>query len=332
MVKAKEPVAEQWYPMKLGSSCQDDATTRFYSLRYEFKPASIDSTRPGTLHNSTENKCTVEFFNNQAGKPKVGFQGNSEDCKELDAVLFFDGKSFRLERMHRAFKSLRHIRQPGESSAAAQGMNLKDSEPDEDENGNVERISTSQVADKSLKKPPMIPVQREKIESEEITPIPSKPDPPAAGKKKANKKVAEPKAKSKKAVSPAAVPASPVDKKREREPSPVNIDIDDEQDHESPTKKATPEEDQIEVEEVVEELSEYEEVDISEDEEDKTGVDQTAATLRAQAAAGDEKAKPSSSSSSSGSGSSGSGSGSSSSDSGSDEEDSASSADDGDDI
>lgn len=36
MVKAKEPVAEQWYPMKLGSSCQDDATTRFYSLRCKF--------------------------------------------------------------------------------------------------------------------------------------------------------------------------------------------------------------------------------------------------------------------------------------------------------
>ncbi|KAL3699831.1 hypothetical protein R1sor_017853 [Riccia sorocarpa] len=325
MVKAKEPVAEQWYPLLLGSTCHDDATTRFYSLRYEFKPASIDINRPGTLHNSTENKVTVEFFNNQAGKPKVGFQGNSEECKELDAVLFFDGKSFTLERMHRAVKSLRHIRQPGESSAAAQGLNLKDNDPEEDVNVNgIEKISTSQIAEKSLKKPPVAPVQREKIESEEITPTPPKPDPP--GKKKPTKKPpAEPKNKNKKAASPAA-PASPAGRKREREPSPVNVDVEDEKEGESPAKKATPDE-ELEVEELVEELSEYEEVDISEDE---GTVDQTAATLRAQAAEGAENAKASSSSSSSSS--SGSGSGSSSSDSGSDDEDSASSADDGDDI
>jgi ELL-associated factor len=60
----------------------------------------------------------VEFLNNQAGKPKVSFQGNSEDCKDLDAVIFFDGSNFRLERLHRAVKSLRHVRQPGESAAA----------------------------------------------------------------------------------------------------------------------------------------------------------------------------------------------------------------------
>lgn len=84
----------------------------------EFKPASIDTGNPGTLHKGTENKVTVEFLNNQAGKPKVSFQGNSEDCKDLDAVIFFDGSNFRLERLHRAVKSLRHVRQPGESAAA----------------------------------------------------------------------------------------------------------------------------------------------------------------------------------------------------------------------
>ena len=46
------------------------------------------------------------------------FEGTSEDYKENDAVLFFDGRSFRLERLHRAVKRLRHVRLPGESSAA----------------------------------------------------------------------------------------------------------------------------------------------------------------------------------------------------------------------
>ncbi|CAL5355134.1 unnamed protein product [Camellia sinensis] len=41
-----------------------------------------------------------------------------------DAVLFFDGESFRLERLHRAVKWLRHVWLPGESAAAAAGTSL----------------------------------------------------------------------------------------------------------------------------------------------------------------------------------------------------------------
>lgn len=61
----------------------------------------------------------MEFQNNQIGKPKVTFEGSSEEYKENDAVLFFDGETFRLERLHRAVKQLRHLRLPGESAAAA---------------------------------------------------------------------------------------------------------------------------------------------------------------------------------------------------------------------
>lgn len=66
-----------------------------------------------------DNKVTVEFHNNQQGKPKTTFEGISEDYKENDAVLFFDGESFRLERLHRAVKRLKHLRVPGESASAA---------------------------------------------------------------------------------------------------------------------------------------------------------------------------------------------------------------------
>ncbi|CAL5356396.1 unnamed protein product [Camellia sinensis] len=38
--------------------------------------------------------------------------------------MFFDGESFRLERLHRAVKRLRHVRLPGESAAAAAGTSL----------------------------------------------------------------------------------------------------------------------------------------------------------------------------------------------------------------
>lgn len=90
----------------------------------EFKPASIDKTKPGSLHKKKDNRVSVEFQNNQIGKPKVTFEGSSEDYKENDAVLFFDGQTFRLERLHRAVKQLRHVRQPGESTSAVTAAQL----------------------------------------------------------------------------------------------------------------------------------------------------------------------------------------------------------------
>ncbi|KAF3339707.1 ELL-associated factor 2 [Carex littledalei] len=111
------PQPNTWYPLRLGSSfVESSPSTKFCTLRYEFKPASIDKTQPGTLHKNKENRVSVEFHNNQPGKPKVAFEGSSEDYKETDAVLFFDGGEFKLEKLHRAFKSLKHKRVPGESN------------------------------------------------------------------------------------------------------------------------------------------------------------------------------------------------------------------------
>lgn len=112
------PKTDQWYDLVLGSSAKDDTSHKFCTLRYEFKPASIDKKRSGTLHKKKDNRVSVEFQNNQPGKPKVTFEGSSEDYKDNDAVLFFDGEKFRLERLHRAVKQLRHLRTPGESAAA----------------------------------------------------------------------------------------------------------------------------------------------------------------------------------------------------------------------
>ncbi|KAL3346237.1 hypothetical protein AABB24_024928 [Solanum stoloniferum] len=113
------PQPDRWYNLSLGSSFKDhQPSSKFCTLRYEFKPASIDKNQPGKLHKTKDNKISVEFQNNQPGKPKVSFDGSSEDYKENDAVLFFDGESFRLERLHRAVKRLRYNRLPGESTVA----------------------------------------------------------------------------------------------------------------------------------------------------------------------------------------------------------------------
>jgi len=87
-------------------------------LTDEFKPASIDKTQAGSLQSTKDNRVTVEFHNNQPGKPKATFEGSQEEYKDSDGVLFFDGETFRLERLHRAVKRLRYVRVPGESAAA----------------------------------------------------------------------------------------------------------------------------------------------------------------------------------------------------------------------
>lgn len=114
------PHPDRWYNLALGPSFKDHhSSSNFCTLRYEFKPASIDKSQSGLLHKNKDNRVTVEFHNNQHGRPKVSFEGVSEDYKENDAVLFFDGRTFRLERLHRAVKRLRHVRLPGESTSAA---------------------------------------------------------------------------------------------------------------------------------------------------------------------------------------------------------------------
>ncbi|KAJ1415920.1 Transcription elognation factor Eaf, N-terminal [Sesbania bispinosa] len=113
------PESDRWYNLTLGPSFKDESSNKYCTLRYEFKPASVDKTKPGLLRKTKENRVSVEFQNNQIGKPKVTFEGNSEEYKENDAVLFFDGETLRLERLHRAVKQLRHLRMPGESAAAA---------------------------------------------------------------------------------------------------------------------------------------------------------------------------------------------------------------------
>ncbi|KAL1209465.1 hypothetical protein V5N11_022806 [Cardamine amara subsp. amara] len=148
------PKTDQWYDLVLGSSAKDDSSHKFCSLRYEFKPASIDKKRSGTLHKKKDNRVSVELQNNQHGKPKLTFEGSSEDYKENDAVLFFDGEKFRLERLHRAVTQLRHVRTPGESAAASQAVEHRSSP--------VGRAAKSPQVNRSFL--PDVPVEVERIE------------------------------------------------------------------------------------------------------------------------------------------------------------------------
>ncbi|KAL7255857.1 hypothetical protein ACSBR1_009903 [Camellia fascicularis] len=166
------PQPDRWYNLTLGSSFKDHRpSSKFCTLRYEFKPASIDKNQPGSLHKSKENRVTVEFHNNQPGKPKVTFEGSSEDYKENDAVLFFGGETFRLERLHRAVKRLRHVRLPGESAAAAATTSLGPAI----ESGSppLGKVAKFQSLNKSI--PHSMPVEIERIEIGDFKSLDTKP-------------------------------------------------------------------------------------------------------------------------------------------------------------
>ncbi|KAF8030628.1 hypothetical protein BT93_E2921 [Corymbia citriodora subsp. variegata] len=152
------PVPDRWYDISLGPSFgHRHPSSKFCTLRYEFKPASVDKSQPGLLRKKKDNRVSVEFQNNQHGKPKVVFDGVAEDYKDNDAVLFFDGETFRLERLHRAVKRLRHMRVPGESAAAvAVGPAVESSSPPDGKAANLQNFNKGEVQD--------VPVEVERID------------------------------------------------------------------------------------------------------------------------------------------------------------------------
>ncbi|KAG2307413.1 hypothetical protein Bca52824_027161 [Brassica carinata] len=115
------PEPNRWYNITLGPSLLSDGHSyhypRFCTLRCKFKPFQfslwIDKTKPAMFRKRNDNIVTLEFQNNQIGKPKVRFDGVCEaDYNDKDAILFFDGETFRLEKLHRAVKRLKYMRVP----------------------------------------------------------------------------------------------------------------------------------------------------------------------------------------------------------------------------
>jgi hypothetical protein len=75
----------------------------FYSFRYNFKPPSIDSTKPGNIdvkRGKDSTSVTVEHSSSQPGEGHV-FVGYEQLAKEMDCVLIYDEETgtFSLEKL-----------------------------------------------------------------------------------------------------------------------------------------------------------------------------------------------------------------------------------------
>ncbi|KAI0515657.1 hypothetical protein KFK09_008323 [Dendrobium nobile] len=296
------PQPERWYGLKLGSSFKERPSSKFCTLRYEFKPASIDKNQAGMLHKTKDNRVTVEFNNNQLGKPKVTFEGTSEDYKDNDGVLFFDGKSFRLERLHRAVKRLRHVRLPGEFAAVNNATTVTNAPAVESRSPPLVKTMKSQTLNKPINHAVHMEVERIDI---------GDPDSSKPSKRTFDIHSALPNPSS---TSPDTKTPEPDD----------NVDILDDDD--GPPPKANPFGLDINLPNQTDTDDEIADVDVSDDDGDKGP--NAAEALRAQVNAAEEgqqqdqeQDETSSSSGTSGTGSSGSGSGSGSSSSDSDDSD-----------
>ncbi|KAF8399032.1 hypothetical protein HHK36_014898 [Tetracentron sinense] len=294
------PQPDRWYNLTLGPSFKDHSSTKFCTLRYEFKPASIDKNQPGSLHKNKDNRVTVEFHNNQPGKPKVTFEGSSEDYKDNDGVLFFDGETFRLERLHRAVKRLRHVRRPGESAAVASVAAATSAGPAvETRSPPVGKAAKSLLLSKSVVH--SVPVEVERIDIGESE---------NQGAKPTGREVADYSSAPRK---PSTISLDPKNYELDEH---LDIDIDDNDVGGTPNKENAAERAvntgiDINVQHQNDTDDEIADVDVSDDETNKGP--NAAEALRAQVNAEGRDEQSSSSSGSSGSGSSGSGSGSGSS-------------------
>jgi len=102
------------YPVELGVSFNDDCGDGFHTIKYDFKPHSIDYETAGKLEvsqaSSVGKKINVQMFNDQS--ETIAFAGSCQSVKyDTDCVLIFDKdrQVFTLERVSNAI-SLRHDR------------------------------------------------------------------------------------------------------------------------------------------------------------------------------------------------------------------------------
>lgn len=78
--------------LKLGSTFTNpNPRTVFHTLKYDFKPASVDTSKPATLEVGTNKQVTVTVPHlDSSGVPNTVFKGNQRDYTRKECVLIID--------------------------------------------------------------------------------------------------------------------------------------------------------------------------------------------------------------------------------------------------
>ncbi|OZJ06839.1 hypothetical protein BZG36_00185 [Bifiguratus adelaidae] len=94
----------------------------YYSIRYNFRPESIDTTKPGVLK-ETDQACVIELPSKEGGDT-IPYEGDIESGRDIDCLLIYDEETqtFTLERQ--AFSISAKNRRKGRQGKEIPTINL----------------------------------------------------------------------------------------------------------------------------------------------------------------------------------------------------------------
>ncbi|CAH3174572.1 unnamed protein product [Porites lobata] len=109
------------FELKLGSSFHSKGGPKmaFHTIRYDFKPASVDTSRPAELVVGEKDEITVTVPHVQDSGTTV-YRGSKRSCtKEFILVVDKEKKTFTLERIESAVPQLKKVRSSTKSAKPA---------------------------------------------------------------------------------------------------------------------------------------------------------------------------------------------------------------------
>ncbi|EIW82454.1 hypothetical protein CONPUDRAFT_153325 [Coniophora puteana RWD-64-598 SS2] len=198
----------------------------FFAFRYNFKPESVDSDKPGSIDIKRSSECTnvvIERASTKENERHI-FKGTELEAKEVECVLIYDEDSgvFTLEKLN-SYVNLNHERGAGSvshihianhsASPLNSGQNTANASDDEVLDG---------VLDSADRNPAI--ALREEEEEEEEKPVPLAPPEPKPPGRRPQPSLPKPKSNSPKGLLKQAAkpPPKPTPKlKTKKEPESV---------------------------------------------------------------------------------------------------------------
>lgn len=118
-------VDNEIHELKLGSSFDQKSKVGFHSIRYDFKPASVDTTQDSTVDVGEGHKITVTVPHVEgAGTDHTVYKGNKRQClKECVLIIDHQTGTFTLEKLTNNIQ-LKKTRTEGSSKVTLAGRPL----------------------------------------------------------------------------------------------------------------------------------------------------------------------------------------------------------------
>lgn len=112
------PIDDERHELRLGNSFDPNSRVGFHSIRYDFKPASVDTSKEACVEVGAGNQVSVTVPHIEgAGVPHTVFKGNKQPVmKECVLIIDHDKGTYTLEKLSSKV-TLKKTRSEGSSKA-----------------------------------------------------------------------------------------------------------------------------------------------------------------------------------------------------------------------